>query len=191
MRVQILSDKEVQVFLTYLDTCPPRDNLIIRFMLQCGLRAGEVSGLSIENVWRYGYVHPAVHLPKSTTKGHIARYVDMPEPVRALVAVYIKAYYINDPCMDRTSPLFLSYKQENRLAVRDIERITALISTRAIGRQIHPHALRHTYATILMKYTNIRVVQQLLGHARLNTTQIYTHPSSEDCKHAVNQAFNR
>jgi len=191
MRVQILSDQEVQVFLTHLDTCPPRDNLMLRLMLQCGLRAGEVSSLNIENVWRGGYVHPAVHLPRPSTKGKIARYIDMPEPLRVVVTEYIKRLFKHAPGTAQNDPLFTSYKRNNRLGVRDIERITGLISAHAMGRQIHPHVLRHTYATILMRYTNIRVVQQLLGHAKLDTTQIYTHPSSEDCKNAVNQAFNR
>lgn len=191
MRVPILSDQEVQVFISYLDTCPHRDNLMMRLMLQCGLRAGEVSGLTIDNTWRSGFVHPAIYLPQGTTKNHKARYVDMPAPVRNLVGKYVPLLLKHSPQLTTSGPLFTSYKRSLKLAVRDVERITAAISEKAIGRQVHPHVLRHTYATILLRYTNIRVVQQLLGHSRLDTTQIYTHVSSEDCKTAVNQAFNR
>lgn len=191
MRVSILSDAEIQTLLTYLTNCPPRDALIIRFMLQCGLRAGEVKNLNVGDVWRSGLPHPAINLRQGTTKGHIARYVDMPAPVSALLSDYIKIYYSCEPHMSNESPLFLSYGRSKRLGVRDVERITDLISSVAIGRRVHPHLLRHTYATVLLRYTNIRVVQTLLGHANISTTQVYTHVSSEDCKNAVNQAFTR
>lgn len=190
MRVPILSDQEVQVFLSYLSACPHRDNLMMRFMLQCGLRAGEVSGLTIDNAWRSGFVHPAIYLSKGTTRSHIARYVDMPEPVRDLVSIYVPLLLKHSPQLTTSGPLFTSYKRNLKLSVRDVERITAIISEKAIGRTINPHLLRHTYATILIRYTNIKVVQELLGHAQINTTQIYLHPSSEDCKNAVNKAFN-
>ncbi len=191
MRVQVLSEKEVQVLLSYLGKKPVRDRLIVRLMLQCGLRAGEVSDLNVENVWRGGYVHPAVNLPQGTTKGHIARYVDMPEPVRDLIKSHVELRLEQHPQLLQWDPLFTGYKVPVRLLPGGIGRIVGTISRDAIGRVIHPHVLRHTYATILLKYTNIRVVQQLLGHASISTTQIYTHVSSEDCKNAVNQAFNR
>jgi len=191
MRVQVLSAAEVQVLLTYLEKRPVRDRLIVRLMLQCGLRVGEVSALNVENVWRGGYVHPAVNLPQGTTKGHIARYVDMPEPVRDLVKEHINEFFKHDELLPPASPLFYGDKVRIRLLPGGIGRIVGAISRDAIDRVIHPHILRHTFATILMKYTNIRVVQQLLGHASISTTQIYTHVSSEDCKNAVNRAFNR
>ena len=191
MRVPVLSAEEVQVLLTHLEKCSTRNNLIIRFMLQCGLRAGEVSALNVGYVWRAGFVHPAVYLPRSTTKGHVARYVDMPQPVRDLVKVHIGAEMERGKCQTPEAPLFLGLFDRGRLQVSGIERLTAQISKQAIGREIHPHVLRHTYATILIRFTNIRVVQQLLGHAKMGTTEIYLHPNSEECRTAVNHAFNR
>ena len=190
MRVEILSEKEVQVLLTFLDTCPLRDNLMLRLMLQCGLRCGEVSLLNVENVWRGGYVHPAVHLPRGTTKGHVARFVDIPGPIVPLIQKHVEFLQAGNPLFFTGEPLFTGNKIPVRLGVSGIGRIVTGISLDCLGRAIHPHVLRHTYATILLKHTNIRVVQQLLGHVSVNTTQIYTHVSSEDCKSAVNQAFN-
>ena len=190
MRIQILSGNEVQAFLSYLDKLPTRDNLLLRFMLQCGLRCGEVSALNVEHVWRDGYVHPAINIIQSTTKGHKGRFVDIPEPLKALISKYIENQIRRPITFLSTSPLFQGNKQYGRLGVSGIGRIVSAASLASIGRRIHPHVLRHTYATILLKHTNIRVVQQLLGHASINTTQIYTHVSSEDCKLAVNQAFN-
>lgn len=189
MRTQILSEQEVAALLSVLERCSFRDHLIIRLMLQCGLRAGEIAALNVEHIWRAGFVHPAVYLQKSTTKGHITRYVDIPASLQPVILTHIeKMSFAGIPCVQDT-PLFISINTKKRISVRDVERIAGKISLLAIGRAVHPHLLRHTYATTLMKYTNIRVVQTLLGHASLNTTQLYTHPSSEDCKNAVNRAF--
>jgi integrase/recombinase XerD len=191
MKVQILSPGETEVLLTYLDKCDPRDELMVRLMLQCGLRIGEVSALNVGDVWRSGYVHPAINVRQGTTKGHHSRHVDIPEQLRALLDAFLTTYPVYFAGMSKDSPLFLGYTRKTRLGVSGIWRIIRAISVAALGRSIHPHLLRHTYATILLKYTNIRVVQELLGHASISTTQIYTHVSSEDCKHAVNQAFTR
>lgn len=191
MRIQILSDHEVTALLVYLEKCSFRDQLLFRLMLQCGLRIGEVSALNIENVWRGGYVHPAVNLPRGTTKGHIARYVDIPQSLRMVIDKHVGHLISDGQGETGEAPLFQGKKIRARLGVSGIGRIVTAHSFLALGRPIHPHVLRHTYATILMKYTNIRVVQTLLGHAKISTTEIYTHVSSEDCKTAVNQAFSQ
>ena len=190
MRVSVLSGPEVAALLTGLEKCSTRDQLLIRLMLQCGLRVGEVSALNVEHVWRGGYVHPAINLVQATTKGHKARFVDIPGPVVQLIQDYILQLFVGDSSPPPSSPLFVGLKRGDRLGVSGIGRIVTAISIAALGRSIHPHVLRHTYATILLKYTNIKVIQQLLGHANLATTEIYLHPNSEDCKTAVNQAFN-
>ncbi len=190
MRVEVLSDNEVQALIMYLPECPIRDRTMVRLMLQCGLRAGEVANLNIESVSRDGFINPAVHIAGGTSKNHVPRWVDIPEPLQSLLKIYLKSLPDSITPLRPDAPLFLSVKRKNRIAVRDIERITAIIARAALGRHIHPHILRHTYATMLLRYTNIRVVQSLLGHANLNTTQIYTHPTSQQCKTAVNDAFD-
>lgn len=190
MRIEILSDQEVSALKTYLTKCHLRDQLIIRLMLECGLRIGEVSHLHIEHVWRNGYIHPAVNLVRGTTKGHQPRFVDIPQQLKFLIGMYVEVIRKECPNLLPGSPLFVGHKVRSRLGVSGIGRIVNEISLLALGRRIHPHVLRHTYATILLRYTNLRVVQQLLGHKRIDTTQLYTHPSSEECKTAVDQAFN-
>jgi len=65
--------------------------------------------------------------------------------------------------------------------------MVARVSLDVIKRRIHPHVLRHTFATQLAKVTNIRVVQELLGHSSLESTQIYTHPDMNEAREAVNR----
>lgn len=73
------------------------------------------------------------------------------------------------------------------LTTRQVERIIRTAAIKSIGRPVHPHVLRHTFATRLMQRTNVRVVQELLGHSSVVSTQIYTHPNEEDKKHAIQQ----
>jgi len=191
MRVEILSDQEVQIFLTHLDTYPNRDALMMRFMLQAGLRVGEVSGLDVGNVFHHGLVNQAIYLDKASTKSHRTRYVDMPAPLRSLVADYVKQLASQITPLGPDHPLFFSARTKKRIGIRNIQLITAALSKKSLGRVIHPHVLRHTYATTLLKYTDIHSVQQLLGHADISTTSIYLHTNSEDLRRAINQAWTR
>ena len=189
MRVQLLTDQEYAALLAHLPKAENRDELIVRLLLQCGLRAGEVCTLTIDNVWRDGHVHPALYLPRGTTKNHMARYVDMPQPVRTCLANYMEDKIRDFGMPHQAHHLFQSHRSGGPLGIRDIHNIVKATTVTAIFRAVNPHALRHTYATILLRYTNIRVVQMLLGHANVSTTQIYTHPNSSDCKDATDRAF--
>ena len=71
------------------------------------------------------------------------------------------------------------------LTTRTVQLIINAASKQSINRTIHPHVLRHTFATRLMQKTNIRILQQLLGHASIQTTQIYTHPNTQDLSNAI------
>lgn len=75
----------------------------------------------------------------------------------------------------------------NHLCVRQVQRMISQSSARALGYSIHPHTLRHTFATKLMRVTNLRTVQRLLGHKNITSTQIYTHPSNQDLQRAIDQ----
>jgi len=191
MKISILSDFEVERFYDYLDTCPPRDNLMMRLMLQAGLRVGEVAALNVEDVFRSGDVTPTINLPRSSTKGHVARRVNMPPPLTRAVEKHIKHLSSFFPNLAPTDAVFLSYKTKTRIGVRNIQMITAAISRRAIGRRINCHLLRHTFATILVPDNSIRIIQELLGHKDLSSTQIYTHVNDQQCQKAVDRAFTR
>ena len=189
MRLSVLTDPEYSALISYLPRCRPRDDLAIRLMLQCGLRAGEAVSLNVDSVFRGDAVAPAVYLSQGSTKTKRSRFVDMPGPVRNSVELhlaFLHKYY--DPLSPGT-PLLQSMHTHRRLSVRDLNNITHDVTTAAIGRRVNPHMLRHTYASILIRFTNVRVVQQLLGHASLLSTQVYLHPTSVDCSAAVESAF--
>lgn len=68
---------------------------------------------------------------------------------------------------------------------RQAERVIWKIGMDATGRELHPHMLRHTFASRILKVSNIRIAQELLGHINIQSTQIYTHPDNEDLTNAV------
>lgn len=191
MRIQILTKDEYAALLSFLPTTAPRDELMIRLMLQCGLRCGEIKNLNTDDLWRGDYLNNAIRIREGSTKSHKGRYVDIPTPVQECAEKYKQESKNQCLTYNAIGPLFVSHATQKRLSTRHIQRITGTITQLSIGRAIHPHLLRHTYATMLLRHTNIRVVQELLGHSSLSTTQIYTHPTSQECKQAVNTAFDQ
>ncbi len=89
-------------------------------------------------------------------------------------------------------PLFISARG-NRMSAAMLRRRFHMLATLAgIPSDIAPHAMRHTFATDLLEGgADLRSVQELLGHASLSTTQIYTHLTSDRLKRAVTQALPR
>jgi len=83
----------------------------------------------------------------------------------------------------RNSALFLN-RYGQRLPERSVQRILEEYTKRAgLNKRVHPHMLRHTFATHLLDGgADLRVVQELLGHARLSSTQIYTHVTKSQAR---------
>ena len=91
-----------------------------------------------------------------------------------------------------TNYLFINNKGEP-LSARGVEYILAKIDEKAgTNLKIHPHTLRHTFATHLLdKGADLRTIQELLGHKSLNTTQVYTHVSTQRMMDEYKKAFPR
>lgn len=162
-----------------------REYFMILLALNTGLRNNELISLNVIDLFDYGTPLKQLELRKSTTKGHKPRTI----PLHPLVIDAFSHYFQwkaehGESCIS-DAPLFVSRNAKLRLSPRDFQRIVKTISEKAIRRSIHPHVLRHTFATKLLKKTNIRVVQELLGHSRLSSTQIYTHVTTADLVGAI------
>lgn len=157
-----------------------RDRAILELLYSSGLRVSEVAGLNIDEVnLREGLV-------KAKGKGKKERIVPVGSKALDALKSYLierKLYKKKKSIPDSDNALFLNRNGE-RLTDRQIRRIVVKYA-RAIGidGQIGPHTLRHTFAThLLFGGADLRVIQELLGHSSLSTTQKYTHL---DIKHLI------
>jgi len=145
------------------------DRAVCEVLYGAGLRVSELCGLNVMSVdFRQG-------LLRVLGKGRKERIVPLHR--RGLDAVQLWIADARTDVMRANSPseaLFFN-RRSNRLGPRDVRRI---LDSRVMRGHVHPHALRHTYATHLLEGgADLRVVQELLGHESLTTTQIYTHVS--------------
>jgi len=162
-----------------------RNYLLFCLMLDAGLRVGEVTKLAWADLWQQdGPVH-TLYVRTEITKTHSARYVPLTGRIKEAIKLIVDRWcsFVNK-CEETVFPYGLSGFLN--ITTRQVERIIKKASTAAIGRSISPHVLRHTFASRLMRTSSIRVVQELLGHKRITSTQIYTHPNSTDLTTAIN-----
>jgi len=163
-----------------------RDRAILELFYASGLRLSELVGLDLEDV------NLSARMVRVLGKGGKPRLVPFNSSTATALRVYLKdrerlvARSVSEKSEDapralprrapRREPLFVNYRG-TRLTVRSVDRLVrkyvAATSTR-IG--ISPHALRHSFAThLLQRGADLRSIQEMLGHARLSTTQRYTH----------------
>ncbi len=159
---------------------------MIFLALSTGLRVSELVGLYIEDVAPFSEVSSILTVPSRVGKGHKKRQIPINEDIRSVLSEFISIRRLSKHLSDPTDFLFLSQFTKKPLSSRDFQRIVRQYSIASIGRGITPHILRHTFATRLMNHTNLRVIQELLGHKFINTTQLYTHPDISDARAAVN-----
>jgi len=144
-----------------------RDRAILELLYSSGLRVGEVAGLNVEDInTREGLV-------KVKGKGRKERIV----PVGSKAVDAIKSYMVEKILLKKKNKALFLNRTGSPLSERGIRRIVVKYA-RLVGvsGQIGPHTLRHTFASHLLQAgADLRVIQELLGHASLSTTQKYTH----------------
>jgi integrase/recombinase XerC len=150
---------------------PARDRAIFELLYGCGVRVSELAGLNLEDVDRTeGWL-------RVRGKGRKQRQV--PLPGKAAEAL---ERYLSERAVVRDEPAVFLNHRSGRLSDRGIRGIVKLYATFVNGDpSIHPHSFRHAYAThLLADGADLRAIQELLGHARLSTTQKYTQVSLTD-----------
>lgn len=158
-----------------------RDYCIITLFLNCGMRLSELVGINISDIDFYE------NRLKVLGKGHKERMV-----------------YLNDACIDalkkylsirnnnqkaKAEPALFISNQNKRISKRRVQQIVenTLKAAELDGKGITTHKLRHTAATLMYQYgdADVLTLKELLGHASVSTTEIYTHLSSESVRNAV------
>ncbi len=146
-----------------------RDKSIIELMYSCGLRVSEIENLKINQInFNEGFIY-------IFGKGDKERLVPLGSKARKLLIRYINEIRIKYN-KKNSEYLFLNW-QGGKLSRISIWKIIKKYAKRAgINKNIHPHTLRHSFATHLLNNgADLRIVQELLGHSDISTTQIYTH----------------
>lgn len=184
---ETLTDDEISKLLSVSKTISTRNYILISLALATGLRNSELCNLTIECVRSYEIIPNIMMLPGTIAKGGTGREIPLNADTREKLETFLAWKETNGEDLSPVSPLFVSKFSHNKLSPRDIQRIVNTISNISIGRTIHPHILRHTFATRLLNVSNLRIVQKVLGHCNIQTTQIYTHPSSNELADAVDK----
>jgi tyrosine recombinase XerC len=148
-----------------------RDASILSVLYGGGLRIAELAGLSVEDVIL------TTQVVKVRGKGSKERFVPIGSPAANILEKYMnmRSIFFQNKT-SRTKALFINRYGE-RLSIRGIRRIfEKYLKLSQIHIKASPHTLRHSFAThMLIRGADLRSVQELLGHANITTTQIYTH----------------
>jgi integrase/recombinase XerC/integrase/recombinase XerD len=185
---QVLKPDEVAALLDRIPAGTPlelRDRALFELAYACGLRAEEIVNLDIGSV-----DFDAEHL-RVEGKGSKTRLLPVGESALAALARYLERAR---PALSDAddAAMFLS-KSGRRLSTSDVRRRLRVWSRHAaVAGGVHPHALRHSFATHLLEGgADLRSIQELLGHASISTTQIYTRVESARLKSAYARSHPR
>lgn len=167
----VLSKEEISKMLEA--TINLKHRLVLMFLYYTGIRLNELVNLKWEDI---DFRRDVIHL--KTAKGEKERIIFLHDKLKKFIE------YFN---IRKEGFVFLS-NMGKKYDGRSIQMIVRHAAARAkIGKRITPHTLRHSFATHLLEAgADIRHIQKLLGHASLQTTQIYTHVANKDIKKLAN-----
>ena len=167
-----------------------RNYTIALLMLDAGLRVGEVVHMQSGDLYFNCQPVTSVIIRADIAKNKTERTVPVSKRLSEALVAHAEAYgSFNNLFYDAF--VFYHGDKGHHMTTRQVERIIRVAAMISLGRPIHPHVLRHTFASRLMRKTNVRVVQELLGHKHLTSTQVYTHPNGEDLKQAIDSLDTR
>ena len=163
-----------------------RDKAILELFYSTGMRLSELINLNI------GSVDDKNSLIKVFGKGRKERLIPFGKRAKFSIDDYLKKRALDWNAGSSNVPLFVNSKNK-RVPRRTIQRrISNYIKMIATGKRLGPHALRHSFATHLMnRGADIRAVGDLLGHASLSSTQVYTHVKPEKMREVYKQSHPR
>ena len=182
----ILTKEHLAALIQSADQQTPqgiRNRAILELMYAAGVRLSEVVGLDLK------HLDLAERTLLVRGKGNKERMVLIGAPAEQALRRYLAE---GRPKLagGEAQALFLN-RDGNRLSGRSVQQIVRRHALRAgLDQRVHPHLLRHSFATHLLDGgAELRVVQELLGHASASTTQIYTHVTEEQARRVYTQAF--
>jgi integrase/recombinase XerD len=171
---EVLTKQEVLKLIDSADNL--KSKLIVSLLYSSGLRVSEIVNLKVSDIDfqnNIGWVRKG--------KGSKDRMFNLSKNLNDEIQKYLEG---------RENKYVFS--KEEPLTTRNVQKIIFNLRNKAgINKKVTPHTMRHSYATHLLEQgTDIRIIQSLLGHSNLNTTQVYTHVSSDQIKKVQNPFDN-
>ncbi|HEX8104112.1 MAG TPA: tyrosine recombinase XerC [Solirubrobacteraceae bacterium] len=185
----VLKPEEVAALLDRIPATTPlelRDRALFELAYACGLRAEELVNLDVTSV------EFDAEQVRVEGKGAKTRFVPAGEPALRAISRYLERARGTLESATPDPALFLS-KSGRRLSTSDVRRRLRVWARHAAAQgAVHPHALRHSFATHLLEGgADLRAIQELLGHASISTTQIYTRVESARLRSAYARSHPR
>ncbi|MBA7681448.1 Tyrosine recombinase XerC [subsurface metagenome] len=184
---EILNDDEIRILLHAAAGNNLRDYTMINLALNTGLRISELIKLDVSDIMPFGEVTSVLTVRAEIAKGGKPRKIPLNQDMIENLRRYILELKHAGKTYHPGAPLFSSKKSNKRIGPRGFQLLLRALAINALGHPCNPHMLRHTFATHLLRQSNLRIVQQLLGHSNISTTTIYTHPNSSDLELAVSK----
>ena len=166
-----------------------RNRIILELLYATGMRVSELCNLEVKQLNFYN------NTIKVNGKGKKDRIVVLYDSIADALKYYVdftRSNLLSVSGAEEIRNVFINYKG-TALTPRGVRKIiNSVIDNCAINKHVSPHMIRHSFATSLLNNgADLRIVQELLGHENLQTTQIYTHVSTENIKKAFESSFPR
>ena len=152
---------------------PERDRLMLELLYGCGIRNSELTGINLDDI------RLSAEAILIRGKGKKERYVPFGESAKNALTAYLPARHTALAESRNHTTALLINRRGGRLTTRSVGRIIKKIAVaKGLSPDVHPHTLRHAFGThMLEEGTDLRAIQELLGHERLATTERYTQLS--------------
>ncbi|MDQ2659168.1 MAG: site-specific tyrosine recombinase XerD [Verrucomicrobiota bacterium] len=184
---ETLNELQVEQLIESINTTQPRglrDRAIIELLYASGLRISELANARLENF------NAEERILRVTGKGNKTRLVPVGGKACAALASYVSAERPKLVKARTGSEIFLSARGSKLSTVRLWQIVKERARLSGLEANIYPHLLRHSFATHLLgNGADLRIIQEMLGHADISTTQVYTHVDQQRLK-AVHRKFH-
>ncbi len=180
----VLTDDDITRIQDTFDRSLPdqaRNYVIVEVLYGCGLRVSELVGLKLSNIYA------EEQLLQVIGKGDKERWVPINEHALRLLLDYIHTIRSHiQPKPGEEKYVFLNRRGAHLSRQMVFIFLQQAVAAAGIGKSISPHSLRHSFATELVENgADLRAVQEMLGHASVSTTEIYTHISRETLRNTI------
>jgi integrase/recombinase XerD len=184
---ETLNEMQVEQLIDNVDTKVPlglRDRAIVELLYGSGLRISELANARLENF------DAEERILRVTGKGNKTRLVPVGRKASEALAAYLSTERPKLIKLRSSSEIFLSERGTKLTTARLWQIVKRIAKNSGLEKNIYPHLLRHSFAThLLSNGADLRIIQEMLGHADISTTQVYTHVDQQRLK-SVHRQFH-